>query len=491
MTDPLGHVTSFTYDTGGAHLLLTMILPNGQSGGPDSGQAVVNTYDSQGRVLTQTDASGFETTFVYTGENFSSSGGTTTVTDPNGNVEQETYVNGEMTSVTKGYGTSSPSTTTYSYDPSSLGTTSTTNPDGDTSTATYDADGNVLTSTNALGNTTTYSYNFLDEQTCKALPEAASPCADLSPPTDISGGGTISPPSAVPPAYVTFTQYDTDGNKLWSTTGVYPPGSSTASYSKTSYDLYNGESVTLEGTTDSCTTTAPSTSLPCATISPDRAVTQLTYDSHGDLTSSSTPDGNSGGEVAKTTYSYDTDGEETSSVSPDGNLPAANSGNFTTSKSYNADGEVTSVTVGGGSGATVVPRTTTYAYDADGNRTSTSQSTSIQYIGSTAGRTPRHRSPCRCPVRLALETRPSFRRQRSPRQDRQRRSSITRRTTRICWPERRKSAAMGRRACKPTSRGSPIRLGSPSMVLGTSMSLASATTTSRKLPRRTTHSGDK
>ena len=182
-----------------------------------------------------------------------------------------------------------------------------------------------------------------------------------------------------------YTEYDTDGNKIWTTTGVYEPGSGSASYSKTTYNLYNGESVTLSGHDDSCTTSAPSTSLPCATISPLGVVTQLAYDSDGDLTSSSTPDGNSGGEASKTTFSYDTDGEETSSVAPDGNLSGANAGNYTTTKTYDADGELTSATVGDGSGSTVVPRTTTYTYDPDGNRISSSQSTSVRPVGSVSG----------------------------------------------------------------------------------------------------------
>jgi RHS repeat-associated protein len=385
VTDPLGRVTSFIYDTSGDHLLLTMTMPNGQSGGPDAGDKVTNTYDSSARVLTQTDPDGQETIYAYTGDNFSSSGGTTTITDSDGNVEVQDYTNGELTSLTKGYGTSTAATTTYAYDPNTLGTASVTDPDANTTSATYDSNGNELTSTNALGNTSTYSYNGFDEQSCAASPLAASPCSALSPPSAITGGGTITPPSSAPPAYVTYTEYDTDGNKIWTTTGAYEPGSGSASYSKTSYDLYNGESVTLGGHDDSCTTSAPSSSLPCATITADAVVTQLAYDSQGDLTSSSTPDGNSGGEVAKTTYSYNTDGEETSSVAPDGNLTGANAGNYTTSKTYDADGELTAATVGGGSGSTIVPRTTTYTYDGDGNRTGTAQSASVRPVGSTSG----------------------------------------------------------------------------------------------------------
>ena len=142
--------------------------------------------------------------------------------------------------------------------------------------------------------------------------------------------------------------------------GDYAPGSGRPRQSRTTYDLYNGQSVTLGSSTDSCTTSAPSTELACATIDPDAVVTQLAYNSAGDLTSKSTPDGNSGGELSTTTYAYDSDGEQTSSVAPDGNLSGANAANYTTTSTYDGDGDVTSVSVGGASGHSVVPRTTLY-----------------------------------------------------------------------------------------------------------------------------------
>ena len=63
----------------------------------------------------------------------------------------------------------------------------------------------------------------------------------------------------------------------------------------------------------------------------------------------------------------------------------ANAANYTTTKTYNADGELTTSTVGGASGSTVVPRVTTYTYDADGNRTSVSSSDSVALVGATSG----------------------------------------------------------------------------------------------------------
>lgn len=371
VTDPLSRTTSYTYDTN--HLLLTDTDPRGG--------VLTNTYDSSGRVLTQTDPMGRETTFAYTGDNFSDTGGTTTVTDPDSNVETEDYTDGEMTSKTVGS-----STWTYTYDPNTFGATTITDPNSHTTTNSYDTDGNLVSTTNADGNVRTYAYNTYNEQTCATAPEAASACSSLSPPAAITAGtATITPPSSAPPAGVTYTEYDTNGNEIYQTTGDYAPGASSASQSRTTYDLYNGQSITLGSNDDSCSNTAPSGELPCATISADGVVTQLNYDSAGDLTSSSTPDGNSDSEVATTSHTYDDDGEQIGTVVPDGNLSGANAGNYTTSIAYNADGEKTSVSTGGGSGHTVVPRVTTYAYDADGNETSVSQNASPELIGTTSG----------------------------------------------------------------------------------------------------------
>jgi YD repeat-containing protein len=167
----------------------------------------------------------------------------------------------------------------------------------------------------------------------------------------------ITPPSSAPPLGLTWTLFDTRGNELYSATGVFLPGSSNASYLRTTYQLFDGNSVTLNGTNISCTASAPFPSLPCATINADGVVTQLGYNPAGDLTSSATPDGN-GSENATTTYAYDGDGERISVTAPDGNLSGANAGNYATVTTYDPDGRQATVTRAGGTGATATPRTT-------------------------------------------------------------------------------------------------------------------------------------
>ncbi len=385
--DPMGRVTSFGYSTG--HLLTSITAPNAQTGGPDAGKSTINTYDSTGRLLTQTDPLGRVLTFSYTGDNYSSAGGTTTITDPNGNAEVETYINGQLQTVEKGgdvWG--------YTFDQSNFATTSETDPNGNINLATYDVAGNMLSSTNALGNTTTYAYDSLNDMTCMALPEATTPCSELNPPATIPAGTPIiSPPSSIPPPFVTYSQYDSNGNLIWTTTGVYPPGSTTPLYAKTSYNLYNGESVTLNGVTDSCDTPAPSSSLACATINPDGVVTQITYNQDGDAIKLSSPDTklitssssgtsspSSSGELSVITSTYDADGELTSVVSPDGNVSGANKANYTTTYTYDADGELTQK-VQGSSSANITPRVTKYSYDENGNNTSISSSMSPHFVG--------------------------------------------------------------------------------------------------------------
>ena len=308
VTDPLSDVTSYTYDGSNAnvdlrHDLLTVVDPNEQTGGPDAGHDLLNTYNSSGQVTSQTDSMGNVTAFDYTGMTASTLTGTVVETDPDSNETQYTFDDGGLSQMVTGYGTASAATTIYQVDPSSLLNDSVTDANGNTTSYTYDGDGNVLTSTNALGNTTSYSYNAFDEVTCEALPLASSQCSSLTPPSAITPGGAITPPATAPPDHVTYSEYDTNGNLIYTTEGDYAPGGGSASQSRTTYNLYNGESVTLSSTIDSCATGAPTTELPCATINADGAVTQLGYDAYGDLTSKSTPFENNAS-VSGTMFTY-------------------------------------------------------------------------------------------------------------------------------------------------------------------------------------------
>ena len=394
-TDPMTNVTSYTYGGGGsrnlalANDLLTITSPNGQPGGPDAGDSTVNAYDNLGRVVTQTDPMGWKTGFNYCVSFYAgdcmdpaSGSGYVTVTDPDNNKTVYGYQSGTLTSKAQYTASISTPTSENDYKPLTIGgilgggsllDTAVTDGDDNTTTYTYDAAGDMTSTTAPSPDgpaTATSGFDSEGGETCDGTTQASSgaTCAQDAGPSPVAPGGAITPPSSAPPVGLTYTLYDTDGDELYSTTGVYEPGSGTASYLQTTYQLFNGNTVALNGATISCATKAPIASLPCATIDADGVVTQLGYDSYGDLISSSTPDGN-GSDVATTTYSYDTDGEKTSVIAPDGNLPGANAGNYTTVTSYNADGLPTSQNQAGGTGATVTSRSNNYGYDADGNPT--------------------------------------------------------------------------------------------------------------------------
>jgi RHS repeat-associated protein len=385
-TDPMGNKTSYTYGAGSTgnpaltNDLLTITSPNAQPGGPDAGKSTVNVYNPAGQVTTQTDPMGFKTTFDYTGMNPATGTGVVRVADPDGNTTVYDYTQGALAAQSDWTGTTltseqddTPSTTAGGTTGGTLLNTTSTDGNGNATSYTYDASGNTTSTTAPDGvgsqtGTTTAHYTTLKKKSCDGTAQASTPCsASQTGPTPVAPGGVITPPSSAPPAGETWTLYDTYGNQLYSTTGVYEPGINTASYSQTTYQLFKGNSVTLNGTNIACASTPPSPSQPCAKINADGVVTQLQYNAQGDLTSSSPPDGN-GSERATTTYAYDGDGEQTSQVAPDGNLSGANAGNFNTVTAYNADGQQTSVTQAGGQGASVTPRQVQYGYDANGNQ---------------------------------------------------------------------------------------------------------------------------
>jgi RHS repeat-associated protein len=400
VTDPMSRVTSYAYDSSNSnpllvHDLLTVTSPNGQTGGSHAGAKLQNGYNSAGEITSQTDPGGNVTALAYGSTNRSTGNGLTITEDPDGNVSLYILATGIIDQKTIGMSTKLPSITYYNPSTTTLLDSSVVDPDGGTTSYTYNAQGDVLTTTNQLGQESTKSYNSFDQETCSTMPMAASTCASLSPPTAVTPGGSISPPSSAPPAFVTYTLYDTSGNQLWQTAGAYAPGASSASYSRTTYNLFSGSSsVTLGTTTDSCAATPPSSSLPCATIDADGNVTQLGYNSSGDVTSSSVPDGN-GTELATTTNGYDADGNQTSTTAPQGNLSGANAANYTTTTTYDADHEALIVTLAGGTGATVPATTTGTYYDPNGNADATTDASGNPYSSSnTSGCNPNTTTNC-------------------------------------------------------------------------------------------------
>ncbi len=259
VTDRNGEVTSFGYDTANSnanfvHDMTSMTPPNGQSGGPDAGKAWAITYDSLGRVSTQTDPQGLMTTLTYSGNNLSPEGGTTTITDPHGNVEVDTYAYGMLTAVTKA--AAAAATWTYVRDPATLMPTTVIDPNGHTTTTTDDANGNLLTVTDPVNHTTTNTYNTFNEPL------------------------TVTDPLGIKTTYT----YDSAGNvltKVVSGVGGTPTETTTYTYGDSSHP---GD---VTKVTD-----------------PDGDITNYTYDTYGDRATVSTQAPSTSPTVPADRFSY-------------------------------------------------------------------------------------------------------------------------------------------------------------------------------------------
>jgi RHS repeat-associated protein len=337
VTDPINRTESFTYDGSGNlndavdvggghwqftydsnHLLLTMRSPRFYGDTNTSPSPIVtNVYDSHGRVTSQTDQLGRTTTFSY-----DDSLTTTTVTDPKGNVEVEQYIDGELVALTKGYGTSNAAVTGYTYDPNSAAVASITDPNNHTTTYSYDSNGNQTGESDALGHSTSATYNALNDPTSL---------------TDADGNTT------------TFN-YDADGNLLAKTQVLNTGGGSENETTAYAYgDASHPGDVTK--VTD-----------------PSGKSTSVIYDAYGDVASSTDPDGN------QTRFNYNgpvSIGWVSSQVSPKGNTPGGNSGFYTTTYTRDGFGRILTTKDPDWNASNPSAHMSTNVYDADGNMTST------------------------------------------------------------------------------------------------------------------------
>jgi RHS repeat-associated protein len=279
-TDAAGGHWQFGYDS--AHRMNSMTDPNGG--------VTSNVYDAQNRVTQQTDPKNRTTTFAYSGDPSTTTGSTTTITDPRGLATLETYKEFALSAVTTGSGTPQAATTTYSYDPFLLGIASQTDGNGHTTTFTYDRAGNRLTKTDSLGRTTTDSWTALN------LPR------------------TLTDPAGT----TTTLSYDGNGNL---TTVSRPLVSS-------------GQEQTTRFTYGDATYPGDIT----AATDPDGNASNFSYNAHGDLTSVTNAAGD------KTSYGHDGIGRRTSMVTPRGNAAGANPADYTWTYTYDGVGRLKTAT---------------------------------------------------------------------------------------------------------------------------------------------------
>ncbi len=314
-TDVGGGKTTFTYDS--SHQMLTMRDPKyfGDTTTVPS-PVTTNHYDGSGRVDWQTDELGRQMSFDYT-----SIPGSTKVTDPAGNVTLDTYQSGVRTSYTKGYGSATPSTWSFAYDPYTLGITSVVDPISHTTSMTYDSAGNRLSTTDALGHRTTSTYNALNEPT--SVVDALANTSNMT--------------------------YDSAGNILTSTKVRSEP---TPAVNETTTYTYGDGAHPGDVTQVS---------------NPLGQQTNFTYNTNGDLASTTDADG------YKTTFNYNSPtsiGWVLSSVSPKGNVSGGTPSQYTTTYDHDAFGRVTATKDPMWNATWPTDHRISTTYDANGNVTS-------------------------------------------------------------------------------------------------------------------------
>lgn len=314
----------FTYDS--SHRMLTMRYPKFYGDTTTTPTPVVtNHYDSAGRVDWQSDPLGRTTSFDYT-----TVAGSTKITDPKGNATLNTYSQGLLVSMTKGYGSATASTWRFGYDPVTAAPTEAVDPNGKVSAMYVDSHGNATGTVDALGRTTTTTYNAFNQPLTV---------------TDASGITT------------TFV-YDTAGNitsrarPLLGSDGVTVVATQTTTYN------YGGTTPVYAGDVTSIT-------------DPVGETWTYRYDSYGNVVSTTAPPTPENSAGNKTTYAYNAArGWMTSSVSPKGNVTGGTPADYTTTFEHDSYGRVTVVKDPLWTSSTPALHKTIRAFDANGNLSS-------------------------------------------------------------------------------------------------------------------------
>jgi RHS repeat-associated protein len=323
--DPLGHLVKYTYESSN----LTSVTEPGESSPrwqfkyegshqlaeitDGRGGKTTNKYDSSNRVTEQLDPLSRKTTWAYEPSQ-------TKVTDPTGAVTLMQFAGRQLTSITRGYGTSNATTQQFALD---------------------GAD-NVLSMTDGDEHVTKYTYDGEDNRTSTLDPTQHETKWEYNAAHDVIG-------ITSPKGEKTTIKRDSHGNA--EAIERPAPGEKTQT-TKYKYDSHGD----LEAVED-----------------PLKRVSKYESDAYGDRTVEIDPEGD------KRTFKYDEDSSETSSVSPRGNVEGVEAAKYTTKierdeqerrlkvtdplghttkYKYDGDGNLETLTDANG-------HTTTYTYDAD------------------------------------------------------------------------------------------------------------------------------
>jgi RHS repeat-associated protein len=374
--NPLDLVTSYGYDAAGRLTKTTAPLYT-----PPGGSAItpvtVQTYDGNGNLTSLTDPDGNTSTYSY-----DQLGDKVRVTDPavNGVAGQWNYAydtDGEQTAVVSPTGAQ----TQYTYDDLGRQITATQverypSNAAYTTAMSYDDAGNLVSSTNPLGNTTTYAYDAANE-----LTKQTDPAGDATAYGYDAWGDLASVTN--PLGDVTSYGYDAAGRQ----TTMAQANSSGTTLATTSYGFDPAGNQTSVTNPDGNTTTSAynalnqlaSVTTPVTSTTSD--VASYGYDAAGDRTI--VTDGNGNSTVATynslgqpesvilpATSAEPSAAERTFTVSDDADSrPVSESepGGISQAWTYNALGDLTSQS---GSGASASTAARTFSYDLSGELTS-------------------------------------------------------------------------------------------------------------------------
>lgn len=362
-TDPLGNVTSYTYDSN-----KNMASKTGPLIGTTS-----YAYDAKNNMVSSTDALGNVTNFTYnnrgqvltisgaqgtTSTTYDDKGNTLTTTDPTGATWSNEYDSrGNLSRLTDATGKA----TIFIYDTSGMLNT-VTDPTGAVTAFTYDANGNLETTTDAAGKVTKFAHDGMNR-----LVTITDPLRHLT----------------------TYT-YDKLGNR----TSIIDANNNTISYKYnhrgqiTEVRDAQGNVTSYEYSATGCPTCGGGVDKLTALVDAKGQKTSWRYDLLGHLLSETDPLLNvtsytydaAGNQISRTAangtvteYSYDPlqrlvssasyDGSKTSKVyDPAGHVQRAANKNIVYTYTYDAAGRVTQVADSRG-------YTLSYEYDLAGNRT--------------------------------------------------------------------------------------------------------------------------
>ena len=393
ITDVGGKVTTLTYD--GSHRVLQMLDPNQQSAGVK--HYLTNVYTG-GKVTSQTDLEGRETTFDYT-----SIPGATEITDPMGTVIVEEMTGGFPTRITRGYGTSSAATWSIAYDPALGMPIEVLDPNGHKTTNTYDDRGNLLEQRSGMdvvldpdGHLRSWEYN--DRNSILSVQDSNGVVTNYTYDDAENLTSVSTPISTHSGTYAAATYAYTDGSHPGDVTSMTDPRGKIWQYA---YDTYGLRATVTDPTskvTQSCydtvgrrtrliTPKGVAASVTCTSSSPTYTTlyttnaygdvltttdalghqSVMTYDDNRNLKTSQDANGH------QTSYDYNRDNEVVNIDRPsatdlatdywaDGSLKSQTDGNGqTTAYTYDPLGHLSTIT-------DPLGRVTTYTSDAVGNQ---------------------------------------------------------------------------------------------------------------------------